>query len=269
MRLPVRAGSFGPGRSTSRGFAIVKTRRHLTLAAMLDRTDRTPGVTRKRLLVRTFSFLGLLALLFYMFSGTEAWPAAQVYVALLAVMGLGTGLMLLRRDPALLAERMRPPIQKEQKGWDKVLIGVLLLLYVGWLVLIELDAERFHWSSVPLVVQVIGAILICVTICSQWLVVRENSFAAPVVKIQRERGHSVVTTGPYAFVRHPMYGGAIPFLIGTPLLLGSWWGLLLTPVLVGVLAIRAVLEERTLTAELVGYAEYAKRVRYRFVPRIW
>jgi protein-S-isoprenylcysteine O-methyltransferase Ste14 len=145
----------------------------------------------------------------------------------------------------------------------------LLLLYVGWLVLIELDAERFHWSSVPLAVQVMGVILICITICSQWLIVRENSFAAPVVKIQRERGHSVVTTGPYAFVRHPMYAGAIPFLIGTPLLLGSWWGLLLTPLLIAVLAIRAVLEERTLKAELEGYAEYAKRVRHRFVPHLW
>jgi protein-S-isoprenylcysteine O-methyltransferase Ste14 len=214
-------------------------------------------------------FLGLLALLFYMFSGTEAWPAARVYLALLAVMALGTGLILGRRDPALLTERMRSPIQKEQKGWDKVLIGVLLLLYVGWFVLIELDAERFHWSSVPLAVQVIGAILICVTICSQWLVVRENSFAAPIVKIQRERGHKVVTTGPYAFVRHPMYAGAIPFLIGTPLLLGSWWGLLFSPLLIAVLAIRAVLEEQTLKAELEGYAEYAKRVRYRFVPYIW
>ena len=236
---------------------------------MVDPTDRTSGVTRKRLLLRTFSFLGVLALLFYMFSGTEAWPAAQVYVALLSLMGLGTGLILLRHDPGLLAERMRSPIQKEQKRWDKVLIGALLVLYVGWLMLIELDAERFHWSSVPLAVQVIGAILICFSICSQWLVLRENSFAAPVVKIQRERGHYVVTTGPYAFVRHPMYAGAIPFLIGTPLLLGSWWGLLLSPALIVVLAIRAVLEERTLTAELEGYAEYAKRVRYRFVPYIW
>jgi protein-S-isoprenylcysteine O-methyltransferase Ste14 len=215
--------------------AVVKTQTRLTLAAMLDRTDRIPDLTRKRLLVRTFIFLGLLGSLFFV-TGGAAWPAARVYVALLAVMGIGTGLMLLRRDPALLAERMQPPIQKEQKGWDKVLIGVLLLLYVGWLVLIELDAERFHWSSVPLAVQVIGAILICVTICSQWLIVRENSFVAPVVKIQRERGHSVVTTGPYAFVRHPMYAGAMLFLIGTPLLLGSWWGLLLTPLLIGVLA---------------------------------
>ena len=244
-------------------------RRRLTLAAMLDRTDRTFDVTRKRLLLRTFCFLGVLMLLFYMFSGTEGWPAAQVYVALLALLGLGTGLILLRRDPGLLAERMRPPIQKDQKGWDKLLIGVLLLLYVGWLVLIELDAERFHWSSVPLAVQVIGAILICITFCITWLVIRENSFAAPVVKIQSERGHYVVTTGPYAFVRHPMYAGTIPFLIGTPLLLGSWWGLLVSPLLIVLLALRAVLEERTLKAELEGYADYAKRVCYRFVPYIW
>ena len=145
-------------------------------------TDRTSDVTRKMLLVRTFIFLGVLALLFYVSTGAEVWPAARVYVALLAVMGFGTGLRLLRRDPELLAERMRSPIQKEQKAWDRVLIGTLLVLYVGWFVLIELDAERFHWSSVPVSVQVIGAILICLTLCNKWLVMRENSFAAPVVR---------------------------------------------------------------------------------------
>ena len=235
----------------------------------MDRTDRTSDVTRKRVLARTFIALAMLALLFFATSGTEGWPAAQVYLSLIAVMVFGTGLMLVRRDPALLAERMRSPIQREQKGWDRLLIGILLVLYVGWLVLIELDAERFHWSSVPLAVQVIGAILICITFCITWLAIRENSFAAPVVKIQSERGHYVVTTGPYAFVRHPMYAGTIPFLIGTPLMLGSWCGLLVSPLLIVLLALRAVLEERTLKAELEGYADYAKRVCYRFVPYIW
>jgi protein-S-isoprenylcysteine O-methyltransferase Ste14 len=239
----------------------------MTLAAMADRTDRTSNLAKTRLLVR--AILGALALIFFVFTGTGAWPAVRVYLALLALMGLGTGLMLWRRDPALLAERMHSPIQKEQKGWDKVLIGALLLLYVGWLVLIELDAQHYRWSSVPLAVQVIGAILICITLGIRWLVIRENSFATPVVKIQRERGHKVVTTGPYAFVRHPMYAGAIPFLIGTPLLLGSLWGLLLSPLLIAVLAIRAVLEEQMLKAELEGYAEYAKCVRYRFMPHVW
>jgi protein-S-isoprenylcysteine O-methyltransferase Ste14 len=122
---------------------------------------------------------------------------------------------------------------------------------------------------VPVWLRVVGAVLICVTFYVMWLVTRENSFAAPVVKVQKERGHKVVSTGPYAFVRHPMYGGIIPLFIGTPLLLGSWWGLLFSVVLLLLLAIRAVLEERTLMAELDGYADYARRVRYRLVPRLW
>jgi protein-S-isoprenylcysteine O-methyltransferase Ste14 len=226
-------------------------------------------ISRKSLLVRTFVFLGVLALIFFVSTGTESWPGMRLYLALIAIMGLGSVLMLVRHDSALLSEWMRPPIQKEQKRWDKLLIGTLLIVYTSWLALIELDVERFHWSSVPVAVQVIGAILICITLCIRWLVVRENSFASPVVKIQRERDHKVVTTGPYSFVRHPMYAGTIPFLVGTPLLLGSFWGLLLSPFLFAVLAIRAVLEERMLRAELEGYAEYAKRVRYRFVPHIW
>ena len=102
-----------------------------------------------------------------------------------------------------------------------------------------------------------------------YLTFRENSYAAPVVKIQRERGHRVVTTGPYGYVRHPMYLGAALFFIGTPMLLGSWYGLALAPLMIGLLAIRAVLEERTLTAGLEGYTEYKARVRYRLIPLLW
>jgi protein-S-isoprenylcysteine O-methyltransferase Ste14 len=164
---------------------------------------------------------------------------------------------------------MGPIIQRGQKGWDKLLLSVFFLLYLLWLVLIAFDAKRFAWSAVPVWLEVVGGMLICVTFYVMWLVTRENSFAAPVVKVQKERGHKVVSTGPYAFVRHPMYGGIIPLFIGTPLLLGSWWGLLFSVVLLLLLAIRAVLEERTLMAELDGYADYARRVRYRLVPRLW
>ena len=89
------------------------------------------------------------------------------------------------------------------------------------------------------------------------------------MKLQKERGHKVVSTGPYAYVRHPMYASVILFAAGVPLLLGSWWGLLVAPLLVLVLAFRAVMEERMLKAELEGYADYAERVRYRFVPLLW
>jgi protein-S-isoprenylcysteine O-methyltransferase Ste14 len=105
-----------------------------------------------------------------------------------------------------------------------------------------------------------------------WLSMRvlmANSYAAPVVKVQKERGHTVVSTGPYAYVRHPMYASVILFAVGVPLLLGSWWGLFASPLLILVLAVRAVKEERMLAAELEGYADYAARVRYRLVPLLW
>jgi protein-S-isoprenylcysteine O-methyltransferase Ste14 len=100
-------------------------------------------------------------------------------------------------------------------------------------------------------------------------VMRENSFAAPVVKVQAERGHRVIDTGPYAHVRHPMYSGTVLFFFGMPLLLGSWWGVILAPLFVGLFAIRAGIEERALLAGLPGYADYTARVRYRLVPGIW
>jgi protein-S-isoprenylcysteine O-methyltransferase Ste14 len=100
-------------------------------------------------------------------------------------------------------------------------------------------------------------------------VMHSNSFAAPVVKVQAERGHRVIDTGPYAHVRHPMYSGTVLFFFGTPLLLGSWWGVILAPLFVVLFAIRAGIEERTLLAGLPGYADYTARVRYRLVPGIW
>jgi protein-S-isoprenylcysteine O-methyltransferase Ste14 len=148
-------------------------------------------------------------------------------------------------------------------------MSILLALWCGWLVLMGLDAGRFHWSRVPLGGQILGVGLIAVGSYLAWLTFRANSYAAPVVKIQKERGHRLVSTGPYAYLRHPMYAGALGFLLGAPLLLGSWWGLAAALLLVLAMAVRAVLEERALTAELDGYADYAARVRYRLVPYLW
>jgi protein-S-isoprenylcysteine O-methyltransferase Ste14 len=100
-------------------------------------------------------------------------------------------------------------------------------------------------------------------------VMRENSFAIPVVKLQTERGHRVVSTGPYAWVRHPMYTGTILFFVGAPLLLGSWWGVAMSPLFVVLFAIRTRIEERALIAGLPEYADYTARVRYRLLPGLW
>lgn len=223
---------------------------------------------RKFIRRTTVSLLFVGAILFGA-AGTLNWPEAWIYLALAAAMSFGGGFWLARRDPALLSERLGSLIQREQKGWDKVLMVVMLALWTGWLILMGLDAGRYHWSEIPLALQGAGLALICLGAYLVWLTLKANSYAAPVVKIQKARGHVVVTSGPYARIRHPMYAGALLFIAGVPLLLGSWWGLAAGVGLVLIIAMRAVFEEQTLAAELEGYADYAARVRYRLVPYLW
>ncbi len=227
-----------------------------------------------RALIRKFVRRAFLSLLFvgailFGAAGTLDWPEAWIYLALAAAITFAGGFWLARRDPALLGERLGSLFQREQKGWDKALMAVMLACWVGWLVLLGLDAGRYHWSHIPLALQVAGVALIGLGTYLVWLSLKANSFAAPVVKIQKGRGHLVATTGPYAYIRHPMYAGAILFTAGVPLLLGSGWGLGASVVLVLIIAVRAVFEERTLAAELEGYADYAARIRYRLVPYLW
>jgi len=222
-----------------------------------------------QLTLKTAVWLVFMALLLFLPAGTVDWPAAWVYLAELGGIGMALGLWLARHDPGLLAERMAGIFTSAQRAWDRTLMTMFTLLWTGWHVLMAFDAVRFHWSHVPLWLQAVGAILIALGYYGFYLTFRENSFAAPVVTVQSERGHRVVSTGPYATVRHPMYAAALVFFGGTPLLLGSWWGLAATPLLIALLVVRAVKEERTLTDELPGYRDYAARVRYRLVPGIW
>jgi protein-S-isoprenylcysteine O-methyltransferase Ste14 len=223
----------------------------------------------RRLILQTIVWLACMGALLFIPAGTLRWPAAWVYLVEVGILSLAIGLWLERYSPGLLKERMSPFIQRGQKAWDKVLIVTLILLWCAWFVLMALDAVRYRWSEAPVWVQTVGALWILFAMHIVFVTMRANSFAAPVVKIQSERGHRVVSDGPYAIVRHPMYAGALLLFVGTPLLLGSWWGLALAPVITLLLGTRAVLEERTLARELDGYAEYAARVRYRLVPMIW
>lgn len=238
------------------------------LPPMTPEPDSQSEVTG-RFLVRTVLYLVVIGTILFGAAGTFHWPAAWIYLALSADLSFGGGLWLARHDPGLLAERLGSLIQRDQKSWDKIFMALMMVLWIGWLVLIALDAKRYHWSQVLLALQVAGFALLCLGSYLVGLTFRENSYAAPVVKIQKERGHRVVSTGPYAYVRHPMYAGALLIVAGAPLLLGSWWGLAAAAALVLLIAIRAVLEERMLKAELAGYADYAARVRYRLVPYLW
>ena len=140
---------------------------------------------------------------------------------------------------------------------------------LAWFALMGLDAVRYRWSQMPAWLQVVGAILLLVSFYLFFLTFRENPYLSPAVRVQSERGQTVISTGPYQYVRHPMYAAGIPFMVGTALLLGSWYGLLMGLIFVVALAFRAVQEERVLRAELPGYEEYMAQVKYRFIPHVW
>ena len=232
--------------------------------------EAIPSKTRLLVKLLAANIVSTLALggLMVLAAGTWRWPQLWILGIEVTVLNLGVHLWLLNYNPALLAERLGSPRQPNQTSWDKVFVVFAVIGMPIWFAVPGLD-HRWGWSTVPVWIQVVGAVLVAVSLLSMVLVFRANSFAAPVVKVQAERGHSIVDTGPYAYVRHPMYAGAIPFLMGMPLLLGSWYGLIGSVATVLALGFRAVGEERLLTQELDGYPEYAARVRYRLIPGVW
>ena len=222
----------------------------------------------KRLLLHNVLWVVGLGALLLLPAGTLRWPAAWLYLATTAALGLAGGLWLARVDPALLEERMRPMMQEDQPEADKKFMLAFGAAALAWFIVLGLD-HRWHGPNLPLALQALGYVLMLAATLFMLRVIRENTFAAPVVKVQAERGHRVIDSGPYAFVRHPMYSGAVLYFIAIALMLGSLWGLALTPVFFVLFSIRAGLEERVLTGGLPGYADYVARVRYRLVPGVW
>jgi protein-S-isoprenylcysteine O-methyltransferase Ste14 len=221
-----------------------------------------------KLLLQNTIFVVAMAALLFATSGSLHWPAAWVFLITSAIIGPACGLWLAWTDPALLAERMRPTFQAGQPAADKKFMLIFVAVTLVWLIAIGLD-RRAHASNVPQALQVIGFVMYLLSTAFVMWVFRENSFAAPIVKVQAERGHHVISTGPYAIVRHPMYGSIMLFFFGVPLLLGSWRGLLIAPLFAVLFAIRTGIEERALAADLPDYADYAARVRYRLLPGVW
>jgi len=221
-----------------------------------------------KLLLQNSIFVVTLGALLFASAGSLDWAAAWVFLAVSAILGPASGLWLAKTDPALLAERMRPTFQADQPAADKKFMLVFVVVTLIWLIAIGLD-RRTHASDVPLALQASGLAMYLLSTAFIMWVFRANSFAAPVVKVQDARHHRVISSGPYGFVRHPMYSGTILFFIGVPLLLGSWWGVAIAPVFFLLFAIRTRIEERTLIEGLPDYADYAARVRYRLVPGVW
>lgn len=219
-------------------------------------------------LFQVLSTLLIYALPVFIPAGLRAWPSAWVFLALWFGFWLFILIWLYLQDPGLFWERMLTTTSG-QKLWDKLLVPLLYGAIFLWLLFTAFDAGRFHWSPVAPPIEILGALILGASFLLFFLTFRANRYLATVVRVQEDRGQVVITNGPYRLVRHPMYAATLIFFLGTPLLLGAWYGVLLSPIAAVVLSWRAVLEERTLQKDLPGYAEYMTRTKYRLIPLIW
>ena len=208
----------------------------------------------------------LLGVALFAVAGTVRYWQGWIYLILFVGMSGGITLELMRRDPALLERRMKGGPLAEPRPLQRVLMLGASLGFIALLVVPALDF-RFKWSTVPLGIVVLGEVLFVIGFVFIARVYRENTFTSATIGVAE--GQRVVSTGPYAIVRHPMYASALLYLLGTPLALGSYWGLAALAFMIPFLVWRLLDEEQMLARDLPGYAEYQKHVRYHLVPFVW
>lgn len=210
--------------------------------------------------------LALLALVFLP-AGSIGWLPGWVFIGI-SILGFAiSALVLARVNPVIYRARSR--FQPGTEAWDLRLLAIILPAMVAEIPLATLDAGRMHWSQVPSWVVVLGYALLIGGIAVTGWAQAVNPFFEPGVRLQRERHQRVISTGPYAFVRHPGYIAALAMFIGIPLALGSWWALLPALLASALLIVRTGREDRLLRSGLAGYSDYARRTRYRLVPGLW
>lgn len=214
--------------------------------------------------------LALLAavegLLLFLCAGTADYWQAWVYLAIFFGSSAGLTLYLMARDPALLRRRMSGGPAAEKRTAQKIIMLCISIAFIALLAVPALD-RRFGWSAVPLSVAIAGDLLMVAGMAIILRVYRENTFGSATIEIAP--GQKVISTGPYAIVRHPMYAGGLLYLAGTPLSLGSYWGLLAVAAMLPFLIWRLFDEERLLSKDLPGYTAYCAKVRWRLLPGVF
>lgn len=223
-----------------------------------------------KLLLQTLAtFIGgslLLGLLLFLPAGTFNYWQAWVFIVVFMITMNVFGVYFSITDPALIERRKQAGPTAEQSTLQKI---VATLAFTGLFALFVLSAldHRFGWSSVPPLISWIGNALLVLSFIMFYFVFKENSYGASNIRVEQDQ--HVVSTGPYALVRHPMYDGALVMVVSIPLALGSWWALALLIITLPVLVIRILDEEKVLAKGLPGYTEYEQKVRYRLVPYLW
>jgi protein-S-isoprenylcysteine O-methyltransferase Ste14 len=219
---------------------------------------------------RAFGGLVILVLvtgaLLFAAAGTFDYWQAWAFLAIYFTLSLAITLYLMKKDPALLARRMSGGPFAEKEPSQRIIMSFASIGFIGLLVLPGLD-HRFGWSQMPAYVAIAGDILVVLGWVGIFFVFRENSFSSATIELAADQ--RVISTGPYALVRHPMYAAALVMLLGMPIALGSWWGVLTMAVVVPAVVWRLLDEERFLARNLPGYTEYQRKVRYRLLPLVW
>lgn len=235
---------------------------------MSDATQAAKGMTARQyvvIILRLVLFWILFGAILFAAAGRWDIPQFWGYLTIFYAATMVNSFVLWKTDPTLIQERLKPG----PGGKDPVLrIAGMLAFSAHWL-LAGFDAGRYHWSSVPRPLQIAGLIALALAMSVSIWAMSVNRFFSSEVRIQRDRGHHVVTTGPYQWIRHPGYFAALLMTASSPLALGSWWSAAPVVLVVPLFFRRLFLEERLLLAELEGYAEYAARVRFRLVPGVW
>ena len=217
-------------------------------------------------LVSVFALTAVMAVLLLLPAGTLRYWQAWVYLAVFFTASILITLYLIKNDPALLERRMRGGPTAESRQSQRVIMLFISIGFIGLLIVPALD-KRFGWSEMPEVVAIAGDVLVAIGFFLIAIVYRENTFTSATIQVTKDQ--KVVSTGPYSIVRHPMYFGALLYLAGTPLALGSYWGFIAFLAIVPFLIWRIFDEERTLAQELPGYAEYQQHTPHRLIPGVW
>ena len=205
--------------------------------------------------------------LVFVSAGTLDWPEAWLFMFILLGYGIPVGLWLKKHDPVLLKKRME--LDKPVKTWDRIIMAFSSVFFIAALFVAGFDAIRYRWSQIPLIIESIAFIGIFLSFVWVFLVIKENTYLSRIVEVQKKRHHKVITTGPYSYVRHPMYVAVVLMTIFIPIALGSWYALIPSVIAGLFMVARTYFEDKMLQKELVGYKAYAKKVRYRLVPGLW
>jgi protein-S-isoprenylcysteine O-methyltransferase Ste14 len=225
-------------------------------------------IDRRQFIISTASSLLILVLCLFLPAGTWAWTKGWLFLGVLLASSILVTLYLLKVNPDVIAGRVNR--HERPRRWD-LLLGLLVALpsMLATPIVAALDDGRSHWSRLPWWGCALGYALLLAGMVGLTWAQAVNKFFEPFVRIQTDRGHHVIDTGPYSIIRHPGYVFSFAFFLGIPLALGSLWGLIPAAPMCLMVLVRTVLEDRTLQAELPGYREYAQRVRYRLLPGIW